>query len=67
MQKVIKKLKEYSNQIDLKQRFDYNFDDSDKIFSSSETNRLKTYNNPFEQNIELKWILKRIQESEGIL
>lgn len=57
MQNVIKKLKEYSNQIDLKERFDYNFDDSDKIFSSSDTNRLKTYKNPFEQNIELKWIL----------
>lgn len=57
MQNVIKKLKEYSNQIDLKERFDYNFNDSDNIFNPSETKRLKTYKNPFEQNIELKWIL----------
>lgn len=57
MQNVIKKLKEYSNQIDLKERFDYNFNNSDKIFNSSETNRLQTYKNPFDQNIELKWIL----------
>ncbi len=51
MQNVIKKLKEYSNQIDLKERFNYNFDNSDKIFSSSDTNRLKKYKNPFEQKI----------------
>jgi hypothetical protein len=57
MQNVIEKLKEYRNQIDLKKRFDFNFDISDKIFSSAETKRLKTHKNPYEQNIELKWIL----------
>ena len=65
MQNVIKKLKEYSNQIDLTERFNYNFDHSDKIFSSSETNRLKTYKNPFEQNIELKWILSEKYKSNS--
>jgi hypothetical protein len=59
MHNVIKKLKEYGNQIDLKKRFDFNFDPSDKIFSTEETKLLKTHQNPFEQNVELKWILSQ--------
>jgi hypothetical protein len=58
MKNVIEKLKEYSNQIDLKKRFDYNFDVSDEIFNSSESKQLSAEDNPFEQNIKLKWILK---------
>jgi len=65
MQNVIEKLKEFSNQIDLKKRFDFNFDISDKIFSSAETNRLKTHQNPFDQNVELKWILSKKYQSNS--
>ena len=57
MKNVIEKLKNFSNQIDLKERFDLNFDINDKIFSSKETEKLSTDNNPFEQNVRLKWIL----------
>jgi len=57
MKKVIEKLQEYSTQIDLKERFDYNFNASDEIFNSKETNKLLAHKNPFEQNVELKWIL----------
>jgi len=58
MQNVIDKLKEYSNQIDLKKRFDYNFDTSDRVFSSSESKALSAEQNPYEQNVKLKWTLK---------
>ena len=57
MKNVIEKLKEFSKQIDLKERFDFNFDISDKIFSSKEIEQLSTDENPFEQNVRLKWIL----------
>ena len=57
MKNVIEKLKNFSNQIDLKERFDFNFDINDEIFSSKETEKLSTDNNPFEQNVRLKWIL----------
>ena len=57
MKNVIEKLKEFSNQIDLKERFDFNFDITDKIFSSKETKQLSTDKNPFDQNVRLKWIL----------
>ena len=57
MKNVLEKLKDFSNQIDLKERFDLNFDINDKIFSSKETEKLSTDNNPFEQNVRLKWIL----------
>jgi hypothetical protein len=50
MKNVIEKLKEFSNQIDLKERFDFN----DKIFSSKETKQLSTDKNPFDQNVRLK-------------
>ncbi|MCC1485633.1 hypothetical protein [Winogradskyella immobilis] len=65
MQNVIRKLKEFSTQIDLKKRFDFNFDVSDKIFSSAENKRLKTHNNPFDQNVELKWILSEKYQSNS--
>jgi len=57
MKNVIEKLKEFSKQIDLKKRFDFNFDISNKIFSSSETKQLSTDKNSFDQNVRLKWIL----------
>lgn len=57
MKNVIEKLKEFSRQIDLKERFDFNFDITDKIFSSKETEQLSTDKNSFDQNVRLKWIL----------
>jgi hypothetical protein len=57
MQNVIETLKYYSKEIDLKERFDFNFDISDKIFNSAETEQFKTDKNPFDQNVRLKWIL----------
>ena len=57
MQNVIETLKYYSRKIDLKKRFDFNFDISDKIFNSLETEQLKNDKNPFNQNVRLKWIL----------
>lgn len=57
MQNVIDRLKYYSKQIDLKERFDFNFDTSDKIFSSSEIEKLENKTSSFDQNVELKWIL----------
>tara|TARA_R110002096_G_scaffold146095_1_gene304335 strand:+ start:691 stop:1452 length:762 start_codon:yes stop_codon:yes gene_type:complete len=57
MKNVIEKLKEFSNQIDLKERFDFNFDITDKIFSTKETEQLLAEKNPFDQNVRLKWIL----------
>lgn len=57
MQNVIKKLREYSSQIDLKKRFDYNFNVNDEIFNSKEIKRLLIHQNAFDQNVELKWIL----------
>jgi hypothetical protein len=65
MQNTIEKLKEFSNQIDLKKRFDFNFDVSDKIFTSAENERLKTHQNPFDQNVELKWILSEKYQSNS--
>jgi hypothetical protein len=57
MKNVIEKLKKFSNQIDLKKRFDFNFNISNKIFSSIETEQLSTDKNPYDQNVRLKWIL----------
>ena len=57
MEKVIKTLKNYSKQIDLKERFDFNFDVSNNIFNSAEKKQLIVKKNAFEQNVSLKWIL----------
>jgi|TARA_B110000240_G_scaffold188167_1_gene226654 hypothetical protein len=57
MKNVIEKLRNFSNGIDLKERFDFNFDITDEIFSSKETEQLSTDKNPFDQNVRLKWIL----------
>lgn len=59
MKNVIEKLKKFSTQIDLKNRFDFNFDINDNIFSSEETEQLLTDKNPFDQNVRLKWILSQ--------
>lgn len=57
MKQVIEKLRMYANQIELKERFNYNFDISDPIFNSIETQDLLEKKNPFDQNVRLKWIL----------
>ncbi|MCR8666216.1 hypothetical protein NO995_00835 [Aestuariibaculum sp. M13] len=57
MQNVILKLKAFSEQVDLRKRFDYNFDVTDSIFSQNESELLSNENNPFDQNVKLKWIL----------
>ena len=57
MENVIKILKNYSKKIDLKKRFDFNFDISNNIFNSVEKNQLIVKKNAFEQNVSLKWIL----------
>lgn len=62
MKKVIEKLKLYSSQIDLKERFDYSFNLFDSIFISDETQQLSNEGNPFDQNVRLKWILKEKYE-----
>ena len=59
MQQVIDKLKIYANKIDLNNRFDYNFDISDFIFNPTEIEFLSSEKNPFDQNVQLKWILKK--------
>ncbi|MCB0703039.1 MAG: hypothetical protein R2863_08005 [Candidatus Kapaibacterium sp.] len=58
MKNVIEKLKEYSNQIDLSNRFDFIVDPSDSIFTESETQSLLSEKTLFDQNVRLKWILK---------
>ncbi|NJM78703.1 MAG: hypothetical protein HC854_02030 [Flavobacterium sp.] len=57
MTNVIEKLKEFSRQIDLQERFDFKYDINDKIFNSIETEQLLNDKNPFNQNVKLKWIL----------
>lgn len=57
MKNVIEKLREFSNQIDLKERFNFNFNISDKIFSPLEIEQLSIDKNPFDQNVRLKWII----------
>ena len=62
MKNVIEKLKEYSTQIDLSNRFDFIVDPSDSIFTESETQSLLSEKNLFDQNVRLKWILKEKYE-----
>lgn len=62
MNNVIEKLKAYASQIDLGERYIYNFDSSDAIFNFSEIERLTKGKNPFDQNVSLKWILKNKYE-----
>lgn len=57
MKNVIEKLKEFRKQINLQERFNFNFDINDKIFSSKEREQLSIDKNPFDQNVRLKWIL----------
>ncbi|MBT7828200.1 MAG: hypothetical protein HN600_16560 [Bacteroidetes bacterium] len=58
MKNVINKLKEHKNHIDLTKRFDYNFDISDPIFNSLETESFSNEQTPFAQNVRLKWIIR---------
>ncbi len=58
MRNVIEKLKEFSNQIELELRFDYNFKITDTFFNPNEIFDLTNQKNAFEQNVKLKWILK---------
>lgn len=62
MKNVIEKLKEYANRIDLSVRFDFIFDSSDSIFTESETQSLLGEKTLFEQNVRLKWIMKKKYE-----
>ena len=57
MKNVIEKLKKYSAQIDLRKRFNYNFDVLETLFNPLERNELLNCNNPFDKNVKLKWIL----------
>jgi len=58
MKNVIEKLKEHKTEIDLRKRFEYNFDISTEIFNPSETKELTETHNLFDRNVKLKWILK---------
>lgn len=58
MRKVIERLKEFSSQIELKSRFDYNFGITDSFFNQYEIRDLKSHDNGFDKNVTLKWILK---------
>lgn len=60
MKNVIEKLKEYSNQIDLSNRFDFIVDPSDSIFTESETQSLLSEKTLFDQNVRLKCSKKTI-------
>lgn len=57
MENVINKLRIFQREIKLDERFDFNFNTSDSIFSSIETKELSVFDNPYEQNVKLKWIL----------
>lgn len=57
MKNVVEKLKEYSARIALKERFVDGFDVTADIFTSSETKRLITHLNAYDQNIALKRLL----------
>ena len=59
MQNVIKSLKDYSKKIDLRKRFVFNFDISNKIFDPSEAEQLKTAKTLFDKNVSLKKILSK--------
>ena len=63
MKKVIERLVKFSNEIELKERFDYNFELSDTFFDQLEINELTEGKNAFDQNVKLKWILKEKYKS----
>ncbi len=63
MKNVITKLSEINNQINLKQRFDFSFDITDRIFNSKEIEQFSSDKNPFDQNVRLKWILNEKYKS----
>lgn len=57
MRQVVFKLKNYSEEIDLRTRFKINFDVENPLFTSSEVNKLKSFQNGFDLNIKLKQVL----------
>ena len=57
MKRTIEKLKSFNKQIDLRTRFNINFDVDDPFFTSSEVNQLKPFQNGFDLNIKLKQVL----------
>lgn len=57
MKRTIEKLKSFNKQIDLRTRFNINFDVDDQFFTSSEVNQLKPIQNGFDLNIKLKQVL----------
>jgi hypothetical protein len=70
MKSVIEKLKRYSKQIDLRNRFEYIVDPTDSIFTSSESKDILDIKNSFDQNVRLKWIIKekyeKVLDSESL-
>lgn len=57
MNKVIEKLKEYSDQIDLTSRFKDDFEVQSSIFNKTEKQKLLKEETRFDRNVCLKWIL----------
>lgn len=58
MKNVLNKLHEFNSQIDLKNRFDYVFNNDSKIFTNSEIESLNEKSNNYDKNIHLKALLK---------
>lgn len=58
MENVVERLIKYRKQIDISNRFDYNFDITDTFFNKSEIDDLSSCDNAYNQNVKLKWILK---------
>ena len=58
MKNVIERLIKFSKEIKLNDRFNYTFELSNTFFNQSEINELIKSKNAYEQNVNLKWILK---------
>lgn len=58
MKNILSILRKYDNRINLRDRFDYNFDISNEIFDQNEIDSLKAIKNQYKRNVKLKWILK---------
>ena len=66
MRNVIEKLKEYSEKINLNERFNYSLNTSDTFFSVIENKELNSEKNIYHQNIKLKWLLcNKYKESDN--
>ena len=63
MNNVIEKLKQYSKQINLEDRFDYTLNSSDAFFTTIEKDDLESNDTPYHQNTKLKWIISEKYKS----